>query len=106
MLPLFAKYRTLSGNRYAYDVQTGQILRVSDVVYEILDDYRVLTPDEICRKHPALDKGRPGTPGEIDAQQQGWLCDHTPEIPAKVEALCCEKRRESICEFLRHTHHL
>ena len=56
MLPLFAKYRTLSGNRYAYDVQTGQILRVSDVVYEILDDYRVLTPDEICRKHPALDE--------------------------------------------------
>jgi sulfatase maturation enzyme AslB (radical SAM superfamily) len=102
MLPLFAKYQTKTGNRYVYDVCTGEILRVGDVVYRVLDDYHLLTPDEICEKYLALGKEtvREALAQLDEVQEEGLLCDHAPEISAKVESLCCEGKREPIRDFL------
>ncbi len=108
MLPLFAKYRTRAGNRYVYDVGTGEILPVSDAVYEVVDDYHLLTSHEICEKHRALGRGpvRAALAQLDEAQEEGLLCDHAPEISAKVKSLCFEGEPEPIRDFLRHRRRL
>ena len=104
MLPIFVKYQTKPGNRYVYDVRTGEILRVSDVVYEVLDDYRLLTPDEICEKHLALGREtvREALEQLDEVQERGLLSDHAPEVSAKVEGLCCQNKIEPLRDFLGH----
>jgi len=105
MHPLIVKYQTTAGKCYAYDVGSGEILRVSDVVYQVLDDYHLLTPDEIYEKHPALSRECVRRAlAELDhVQEQGLLCDHAPEITAQVESLCCcGEEPEPIRDFLRH----
>jgi len=105
MVPLFAKYQTESGSCFVYDICTGEILRVGNIVYHILDDYHLLTADEICEKYSALTE-----PEHIcealmkldEAQAQGLLCDHAPEISVKVESACYQGKPESVRDFLRH----
>ena len=108
MVPLFAKYRTRAGNCYVYDVGTGEILPVSDILYQIVGDYHLLTSDEIHEKYRAL--GREAVQAALaqlgEAQEEGLLCDHAPEISAKVKDLCCEGKREPIRDFLRHRRRL
>ena len=80
MVPLFVSYRTKTGNSYVYDVCSGEILRVSDVVDRVLEDYHVLTPDEICEKHlaPGKESVREAMAQLDEAQERGLLCDHAP----------------------------
>ena len=39
MSPLFVKFQTSSNRFYLYDLGTGRILEVDEVVYAIVEDY-------------------------------------------------------------------
>ncbi len=54
--PLTMKYRTKHGTPYVYDTLTGEIVRVSEIAYEIMDDYGSLSDDEIVAAHPCMDE--------------------------------------------------
>ena len=87
-----------------YDGGTGEILRVSDVVYQVLEDYHLLTADEISEKHFALRKEavRQALTQLDKAQERGLLCDHAPEMSAKVEGACSTKKSEPLHDFIDH----
>ena len=108
MNPLFVKYETKTGNRYVYDARTGEILRVSEAVYEIVDHYRVLTADEIHEKFPRL--SREAVQKAIaeldDIQEQGLLCAHRPEPTVQVESVLCRGEPEPVRDFLRYRRRL
>ena len=53
MAPLFAKYGTETGKYYVYDPETNELIRV-EAPFSILDDFGVLTMDEMRVKHSAL----------------------------------------------------
>ncbi|MGO8744657.1 MAG: radical SAM protein [Thermoguttaceae bacterium] len=77
---------------------------MSDAVYAVLDDYRVLTPDEILEKYSALgNEAVQEALADLDeAQSRGLLCDHLPEISAKVQYACYQEKPEPLHDFLRH----
>lgn len=103
MVPLLVKYQTASGRRYAYDVRTGEILCVNAIVYEILDDYHVLTTHELCEKYSTLgaEKVRQAV-AQLDVlQEQRLLRDHGPEISGRVASVCCERKAVPFRDFLR-----
>jgi sulfatase maturation enzyme AslB (radical SAM superfamily) len=81
---------------------------VSEVLYHVVGDYHLLTSDEIHEKYGAL--GREAVQAALaqldEAQEEGLLCDHAPEISAKVKDLCCEGKPEPIRDFLRHRRRL
>jgi uncharacterized protein len=106
--PLFVKYQTKTGNRYVYDVRTGEILRVSEAVYEVVDYYHVLTADEIHEKLSGLSREAVQEAiAELDGmQEQGVLCAHRPEPTVQVESLLCRGEPEPVRDFLRHRRRL
>ncbi|TVS20159.1 MAG: radical SAM protein [Planctomycetaceae bacterium] len=106
--PLFVKYETKTGNRYVYDVRTGEILRVSEAVYEAVDYFHVLTADEIHEKLPRLSREAiQEAIAELDGiQKQGLLCAHRPEPTVQVESLLCRGEPEPVRDFLRHRRRL
>ncbi|NQT15336.1 MAG: radical SAM protein [Planctomycetes bacterium] len=108
MVPLFAKFRTRAGNFYVYDVSSGEILPVSNVLYHIVGDYHLLTSDEIHEKYRAWGREAIQTAlAQLDeAQEEGLLCDHVPEVSAKVKDLVADGKREPIRDFLRHRRRL
>ena len=108
MNPLFIKYQTKTGNRYVYDVRTGEILHVSEAVYEVVDYYRILTADEIHEKLPVLSRETVQEAiAELDGmQEQGVLCAQRPEPTVPVEAVSCRGEPEPVRDFLRHRRRL
>jgi uncharacterized protein len=48
--PFIKKFKT-DAYSYVYNVNTNQILRVDDTIYDILDDYGKLSVDELIEKH-------------------------------------------------------
>jgi uncharacterized protein len=49
MKPFIHKFKTKSNN-YIYDVNTNQFIKVNSVVYDIIEDWNILTPQEIISK--------------------------------------------------------
>ena len=104
LAPLYMKYESKSGQRYVYDRGSNEILRVGRVVYEILDDYRVLKPGEIVEKHRELGEARVRDAlAELDAlQARGILRDHAPQVQSRADEIVCEGEEESLEGILRN----
>ncbi len=100
--PMTIRYRTVSGNCYAYDVCSGEIFRVNDVIYQILRDYHVLTDDEIVEKHRGIrEESIRDAISQLDAMQsRNALRDHVPERTVPTEAASCDKKPEAIPQFI------
>ncbi len=99
--PLYIKYRTASDRRYLYDLGTGRILEVDDTVYAVIDDYRMLTREEMLEKYrdlgtEAVEKAL----NDLDeVRRDGYLADHAPQEPAKVERVWFEKKLYELDDF-------
>jgi len=50
MIPLYLKFST-GKNKYVYDTITNKIFKVDGLVYDILDDFFVLSREKIIQKH-------------------------------------------------------
>lgn len=99
--PLFIKYRTKHGNCYVYDCATGRILAVDEVVYEIIDDFRILTDEEIHRKHNLLGSGKVQAALDdlYEIRKKHHLTDHDPKELSPIEIVEYEKRQYPLGEF-------
>jgi len=108
LAPLFVKYQTNSRNSYVYDPCTSEILRVGTVVHKILDDYRVLSTEELTEKHHALAEADVREAlARLDAlQSKGILRDHLPELTARPESVCCGDKPESLRDLLQNRRRL
>lgn len=100
--PLFVKYRTENGNPYLYDPSTNEIVRSNDTVYEIIDDYHVLTTDEIVTKYSSsIDE--PAVRSAIqdldEIQSRGILCDETPHFSARPKRVHISGKEQSFEDF-------
>lgn len=87
LAPLHVKYRTKSGQGYLYDCGTGHILKFGDTVLDMMDDYRLLTAEEIAAKRPELDTATIQTGlKKLDAlKEEGYLAGHVPTEASKIE---------------------
>ncbi len=101
--PLFVKYTTRSGGRYVYDSDTNEIVHVGEVVYDIIDDYHVLTADEIIEKYRVLGEAtvRRALANLDSLQFSGVLCDHGAERSIKAERLLCKGEETSLENILK-----
>jgi len=50
MIPLYLKFST-GKNKYVYDTITNKIFKVDGLVYDILDDFFVLTREKIIQQY-------------------------------------------------------
>ncbi|MEO0129674.1 MAG: radical SAM protein [candidate division WOR-3 bacterium] len=48
--PFVHKFQSLNRNYYIYDVWTNRVVRVNEIVYDLIDDFGVLRYPEIIRK--------------------------------------------------------
>ncbi len=105
MLPLFVKYRTESGRGYLYDLGTGDILEADDAEYEIVDDYRLLTHDEILRKYKHLDAEtvRTALHNLDEIRTENCLADHFPKEPDRVERIYYGNKLYTLEDFWGRT---
>ena len=109
MSPLFVKYQTRGGAHFIFGVASGEILRVGEVVYSIIDDYRVLTTEEIVTKHcdrfgaQAIDRALTTLD---DLESRNVLLSHPPEPTVPVKAVQCDHEAEPILEFLQRRRRL
>lgn len=103
MQPLFIKYKTSSEKYYVYDIKTGEILNVSETVYSILDDYHILSVDEIIRKYFKIDKRIivEAIRSLDECQHQGLLLDHYPEYFPKGFNVVSNEKIFTIRDFLQ-----
>lgn len=105
MAPLYVKYRTRSGKYYLYDLGTGRILEVDAVVYAVIDDFRILTEDEILTTHENLDRENveQALRELAEIRSQGYLADHNPSELARVGGIVYDRKLYSLDEFWRKT---
>lgn len=103
MAPLFVKYRTQSGSHYVYDACTNEILRVGEVIYELLDDFCVFDTVGLMEKHPRFNEEaiREAVRQFEGLQSQGVLCSHAPERSFGASQVRCQNREQSFGEFLQ-----
>ncbi|MGO8751786.1 MAG: radical SAM protein [Thermoguttaceae bacterium] len=100
--PLFAKWRTESGHYYIFDTSTNEIIRVGEVIYRIVDDYHVLTMDELIEKYRPLGENHlRAAVAEIERlESRGVLCAHPPQPSSKAERVVCQGRERAFETFL------
>lgn len=101
--PLFVKYKTKSGNSYVYDSGTNEIVHIGELPYRILDDFHVLTDDEIIEKHHEFGEKnvRTAIAKLEELQTRGILCDHTPQHSLEAEYIRCQGKDQSFRDFLK-----
>jgi sulfatase maturation enzyme AslB (radical SAM superfamily) len=99
--PLFVKYRTPSKVPYIYDLGTGEILKVDDLVYEIIDEFRILSDDELVRFYSHVDAGAVRNAlGALHAiRERGILQDHEPVVPARPDAFYSQGVAQTADEY-------
>lgn len=102
--PLFVKYQTKSGKFYAYDLATNEIVRIGKVTHAILDDYGVLTLNEIVEKYYLFGKDNVHEAlkqlGKL--QNRGILPGHFPVMPLQAKRIRCQGKEETLDDFLRN----
>ena len=103
--PLYIKYQTKSGKYYLYDCDTGRIIEVDEVIYAIIDDFRVLTCEELLVKYESLGRDRVSLAcRELDElRQKGLLVDHVPRELGKIELVKYDDRVRPLGEFWKDT---
>lgn len=103
--PLFIKYRTKTGKHYIYDCGTGRIIEVDAVIYALIDDFRVLSQDELFAKYEDL--GRENIAVAFrelsNLQKDGFLADHEPAELNRVELVQYDGTIHEIGEFWKKT---
>ena len=101
MRPLFVKYRTDSGQEHLYDLGTGWIIDIDSTIGEIVQDYGILTKEEIVQKYDRLGRENVLTAlrelGEL--QEKKFLPDHSPEEIAKINQIQFDNKRYEIEDF-------
>ncbi len=102
LAPMTIRYRTDRGDYYVYDVSSGEILRVTDVIYRILPDYHILTDDEMIEKHQGISEAsvRDAISQIYEMQSRNVLRDHAPERTARPEAVLCDHTTEPMRQFI------
>jgi sulfatase maturation enzyme AslB (radical SAM superfamily) len=105
--PLFVKYETESGGYYFYDPGTNEIVRIGGLIYTILDDFQVLTTDEILQKYDFLgERNVREALAQINRlQSQGILCVNGPEFSWQGTRVVCQGKEESLRELLCNRRH-
>lgn len=103
MAPLYVKYRTSSGDCYVYDVGTNEIVRIGEVIYELLDAVDLLTTAEVREKFRHLGKTdvEDGLAQLGKQRSRGILGEHGPQVSARAEQVLCEDKEQSFGGFLR-----
>jgi sulfatase maturation enzyme AslB (radical SAM superfamily) len=101
LAPLFVKYRTSSGTPYVYDLGTGEILKVNDVVYTILDDYRILENEELVEAYSELgEEAVRGALADLDTiREQGILRNHEPTVPDRARAMYTGGKNYTVLDY-------
>lgn len=102
--PLFTKYQTNKHN-YLYDCGTGRIVKVDEVIYAIIDDFNILTDEELLFKHKSLGKKRVRAAlKEIrEVMQQGVLVSHNPAELSSVDVVAHKQEQHRIDDFWKKT---
>jgi sulfatase maturation enzyme AslB (radical SAM superfamily) len=102
--PLFVKYRTKSGNYYLFDANTNEIVRIAEIIYKILDDYQVLTTEELLRKYlPIEDSAIRSAVANLDLLQlRGIARRHTPQLPFRAGRVLYDEADQPLEQFLQH----
>lgn len=100
--PLFLKYKTRSGNCYVYDPGTNEIVRVGEVIFEVLNDFHLLDNEEIIVKYRLLGEAnvREALARLEELQSRRILCDHGSQTSSKTEQVVCDGKVEPITDFL------
>ena len=103
--PLFVKYKTQSDRHYFYDFGTGRIVEVDEVIYAILDDYGILTREEILAEYEYLGNANVETAvNEIEGlRNDGYLADHQADELCAVDKIVYEGNVKDIGEFWQNT---
>ena len=100
--PLYIKY-IADGQKSLLDTETGQLFKVTDAIYNIIDDYRRLPLEEIVQKHSELSES------EVRAAYQelednrlnhSVLVDHPPVEAASIGQIICRGGTFTLEEFL------
>ncbi|MGC8641609.1 MAG: radical SAM protein [Isosphaeraceae bacterium] len=101
--PLFVKYRTSSGIPYVYDLGTGEIVRVGETVYEILNDFRILSDSELVRLYSDLGSAavREALAALYKVRERGILRDHDPVVPERADVIIRKGGASSLTDYLR-----
>ncbi|MGL6193797.1 MAG: hypothetical protein ACRC2T_03135, partial [Thermoguttaceae bacterium] len=104
LTPLYIKYKTGSHD-YLFDNKTGHIIETDSDINEIIDDYLVLTPDEIKEKHATLVQEKVDTAiQEIDSlRADGCLVGHNPSELSHIDMVLCDKKLRNLGEFWKST---
>ncbi len=68
----FIKFSTASGNHYFYDSDSSEILKISKIVYAILDDFGVLDDERVVAKYS-------DTFGEKNVREAIYALSHSVE---------------------------
>ncbi|GHT10603.1 Cys-rich peptide radical SAM maturase CcpM [Planctomycetales bacterium] len=101
--PLYIKYQTVSGGCYIFDAATNAILRVSRVVYSIIDDYRQLDNESLIEKYQSQFKKTDLQDALAALQlfcQKGILRPHIEFTRPKLLGIRFEDATYSLDEFL------
>lgn len=101
--PLFVKYRTTNGTPYVYDVDSGEIVRVDDVFYKVVNEVGVLSEEELVERYDEFDPGlvRGALADLSDLQAQGILKGHEPTIADRARYIQRNGDAKSVAEFFR-----
>jgi uncharacterized protein len=108
MAPLFIKYQTKTESFYVYDTETNEIIRIGEVIYEILDDYHILDAEEIVDKYYLFNEGdlRNALALLDKLQTRGILCDHLPQVSSVAKQTRCRGKDESFVDLLKNRRRL
>ena len=101
--PLFVRYQTDNGQKYIFDAATGRIIRVSDVLDAIVDDYGLYSTDDIVRKHSKFERSQiiSALNGIETLRRDHFLLgDHFPTSMRRLAGIVCGGKYYPLKEFL------
>jgi uncharacterized protein len=94
-IPFIHKFQDYYGNYYIYDVNTNRILRVSKIVYNIINDYLILSHDDLISRWRTQHKQNEIKKAleQLDIQNKKGV--FLPCRPIRMKGpICCNKHLE------------
>ena len=91
--------------RFRYDCGTGRILRLDENTNRILDDFRLLTDDEIRQKYKELGAEQVGAALTHihDAARDGYFAEHPPMELSPIDVTEYQGQNHDLGEFWKKT---
>ncbi len=104
LAPLFTKYKT-ENRHYLYDCGTGRIIDVDEVVHAIIDDWMLLTEEELLATYASFgsDRVRTAIADIRSLEDQGYLAPHAPAELSPIDIVLHKEERSPIGEFWQKT---